>query len=191
MPLRDVTEYQFATATRRLLVRNGEPASSLEIAAARYQENLKRIFGARNVRRGEPESTRQGATAIVVTAGVAADSSSTVRTAFLQFVGGPLSEITLEAPATDRQAAGEFRRLIESAQASRRISPELAVAEAIEAGPVGRASHPAGPVRLDLTDDYRSGDRFTLASQDGAVRYYLESGGCRAGSRRARAGRAV
>jgi hypothetical protein len=120
-------------------------------------------------------TTAGGLRAIVITGGVPGVRASTVRTAVLQVREEWVSEITLESPSSDRGAAREFRRLVDSARAAPVVSPEMAVASALSAGRVGGAAHPAGPILLGLTADYEAGDRFTLATADEKVRYHLEA----------------
>ena len=97
-----------------------------------------------------------------------------VRTAFLRFGAGPAAELTMHAQADDQGAEGEFRRLLETAKPAATSDPVREVARAVEAGPVGRPGHPAGPILLELTPDYHGPGSFTLTSDDRTARVRLE-----------------
>src|SRR4051812_11232407 len=110
MTLCDATEYQFATPTRRVLVREAraEPApAGLEEAARRYAETLRALLDATEVTIEPAATTVGGAEVVVVTARVppatAAASGQLVRTALLRFGTGPIVELSLTA---DRDDAG-------------------------------------------------------------------------------------
>lgn len=180
MPLRDATDYQFATPGRQLLVRQAHPAGAgdrLVDAARRYEERLTDVFRATNVRVSAPGTTAGGAAVVGVTADLppakAGEPPGAVRTAFLRFGGGPLVEMTLHAAATDDRAAAEFDRLLASARPATPADPVAEVARSVVASPDGRAGHPAGAVTLDLTPDYHGPEQFVLASDDDTVHYRL------------------
>jgi hypothetical protein len=178
MLLQDTTDYQFATATRRLLVRQA-PKGELVEAARRHAEQLPDMLAATEVHTSEPMTTANRARAVVVTASLPPDEASSdrtarvVRTGFLQFPAGPLVELTLHALATDATADAEFRRLLDSVRPTA-VGPLDGVAQSLAAGPTGHTDYPAGAVRLDLTSEYHTPTIFALASPDGGQRYYLE-----------------
>jgi hypothetical protein len=178
MPLRDETEYQFATPGRRLVVRGGPTEAGVADAGAKYAQSLKDYLGASDVRVNPPVSTSGGAEAVLVSGivpGRPGGPASAVRTAFLRFGTGPLAELTLEAQSDDAGAEAEFGRLFQTAQPSSETNPVEEVARAIEAGPVGQPGHPAGPIQLQLTPDYQGRASFALRSADGTVGYRLEA----------------
>ena len=69
MPLRDATDYQFATPTRRVLVRESYAATAgvgLGEAARRYAGDLETFLGATGVTVAPEAPTAGGAEAVVV-----------------------------------------------------------------------------------------------------------------------------
>jgi hypothetical protein len=181
MPLRDATDYQFATATRRLLVRQSPAGPDVDLAEAarRHAQQLGTVLGATQVQTSPLSTTAHSATVLTITATLPADASAAdpnarvVRTAFLRFPNGPLVEITLQAPVTDTAAEAEFQRLLASVRPSS-ADPLAAVAQSLAAGPAGRVDHPIGAIRIDLTPDYQGPTRFLLSSTDGAESFHLE-----------------
>ena len=180
MAIHNTTEYQFATPGRRVLVRGAPADGAIEAAGQRYKDELETLMGASGVRVEARASTAEGAEAVVVTGVLpggegSGKGDSVVRTAFLRFGEGPVVELTLHAPVEDNGADAEFRRLLETARPAGQADAVREVARAIEAGPVGKPGHPAGPIELQLTPDYRAPESFTLASAEGDVRYRLDA----------------
>jgi hypothetical protein len=180
MPLLDSTDYQFATPTRRLLVRHRESGPGVDLAAVarQYAEQISDLLGAVDVRISPETAQAHGAAAMTVSATVPANPAQgmgpplTLRTAFLRFPIGSLVELSLQAAATDVEAEGEFRRLVESARPAP-AGPLEGVARSLAAGPAGRVDHQIGPIRIDLTPEYLGPTRFTLTSSDGLESYQV------------------
>ena len=184
MPLHDATEYQFATPTRRVLVREAHaPSAGVDLSEAgrQYAEHLETFLDATDLTVTPEVPTAGGAEAVTVTATVprvdvaGSSAASVVRTALLRFGTGPVVELTVYADTADAGAEAEFRRLLDSARPAATADPIAGVARAIAAGPPGRPDYPAGAVRLALTPDYHGPTAFTLVSADDAVRYRLEA----------------
>jgi hypothetical protein len=182
MTLRDATEYQFATPTRRVMVREArvepEPAD-LDEAARRYAETLRTLLDATEVTI-EPAATTAGGAAVVV---IRADvppatpgaSDQIVRAGLLRFGNGPIVELSLTAARDDAGAEAEFRRLLDSARPAALPDPISGVARAVTAGSTAGPDQPAGPIRIDLSPDYHASHAFLLASTDDTTRYHLEA----------------
>ena len=173
MPLHDATEYQFATPTRRVLVREAHaPSAGVDLSEAgrQYAEHLETFLDATDLTVTPEVPTAGGAEAVTVTATVprvdvaGSSAASVVRTALLRFGTGPVVELTVYADTADAGAEAEFRRLLDSARPAATADPIAGVARAIAAGPPGRPDYPAGAVRLALTPDYHGPTAFTLVS---------------------------
>jgi hypothetical protein len=182
MTLRDATEYQFATPTRRVMVREArvEPApADLDEAARRYAETLRTLLDATEVTIEPAATTAGGAAVVVITAGVppatpgAADQL--VRAALLRFGNGPIVELSLTSNRDDTGAEAEFRRLLDSARPAAVPDPIAGVARALSVGSTAGPGQPAGPIRLDLSPAYHASHAFLLASSDDTTRYHLEA----------------
>jgi hypothetical protein len=180
MPLLDTTDYQFATPTRRLLIRHREaaPGATLAEVARQYADQITAVLRASDVRISPETPQAHGAAEVTATATVPANPAQAggtplaLRTAFLRFPDGSLVELSLEAATTDTDGDAEFRRLVESVRPAP-ATPAEGVARSLAAGPAGSAGHPIGPFRIDLTPDYLGPARFTLASSDGLETYHL------------------
>jgi hypothetical protein len=184
MPLRDATEYQFATPTRRVLVREAHAPSvgvDLSEAGRRYAEHLETFLDATDLTVAPEVTTAGEAETVTVTTTVpradaaGSPAASAVRTALLRFGTGPVVELTVYADTADTGAEAEFRRLLDSVRPAATADPIAGVARAIAAEPIGRPDHPSGAIRLALTPDYHGPPGCTIASADDAVRYRLEA----------------
>ena len=150
MTLRDATEYQFATPTRRVLVREAraKPApANLDEAARRYAETLGTLLDATEVSIEPAAKTAGGAEVVVITAGVPpatpGASDQLVRAALLRFGTGPIVDLSLTADRDDAGAEAEFRRLLDSVRPAVMPDPLAGVARRPE-GRADRRHRPAG-----------------------------------------------
>ena len=182
MTLRDATEYQFATPTRRVLVREArvEPApANLDEAARRYAETLTKLLDATEVSIEPAARTAGGAEVVVITAGVPpatpGASDQLVRAALLRFGTGPIVDLSLTADRDDAGAEAEFRRLLDSVRPAVMPDPLAGVARALRAGPTAGTDQPAGPIRITLGPDYHASHSFLIDSTDDATRYHIEA----------------
>ncbi|WP_397568803.1 hypothetical protein [Schlesneria sp. T3-172] len=169
--MRDASEYRFLAGERRVTVRAAAPSGAvinLVKAGEDYRDRCELFLNATDTSVSEPARAANGAEVVTVSATL---PDGRLKAALLRFGNGPLVELTLTTPHEDSAADAEFDRLLASAKPSH-ATPAQGVARGLTAADAGTATHPAGPLLLDLSG-YTANAEFALETLDGLERYQI------------------